>query len=225
MKPQVLITGFSKFPGAPVNPTESLISWLASQDLSRFEADVHFHLFETSYAQVDRDLAELSKQLNPDVVLHFGLDQNATGFKLEAMGKNALHADKPDVDGHCPAARIVDGEASEIAATFPIDLIGEALENKGLKVQHSHDAGGYICNYLLYRTLSKGSWQLPPHFAGFIHVPHLEEHRAVVEGAKGAESLYFMERESLRDGCLAILDVCLEGVGAGVILPVSKSIR
>ncbi|MEP3233290.1 MAG: hypothetical protein ABJO30_10720 [Hyphomicrobiales bacterium] len=212
MKLQVLITGFSKFPGAPVNPTESLIEWLKAQDLSRFNADFHFHLFKTSYAQVDRDLAELSKQLNPDVVLHFGLDQNATGFKLEATGKNALHTDKPDVDGHCPAACISADGASEIPSTFPTRLIGETLKTKGLNAQHSHDAGGYLCNYLLYQTLSTDHWQTPPRFAGFIHVPHLEDDRAVVEGVKGAESLCFMERESLRDGCLVIVDVCLEGL-------------
>ena len=212
MKPQVLITGFSVFPSAPVNPTESLIEWLAAQNLLRFDADFHFHLFKTSYAQVDRDLAELSIQLNPDVVLHFGLDQNAAGFKLEARGKNALHTDKPDVDGHCPAACISADGASEIPSTFPTQLIGETLESKGLNVQHSLDAGGYLCNYLLYQTLGKDCWQTLPRFAGFIHVPHLEDDRAVVESAKGAESLCFMERESLESGCLAIVDVCLAGL-------------
>ena len=215
MKPQVLITGFSIFPSAPVNPTESLIEWLKAQDLSRFDADFHFHLFKTSYAQVDRDLRLLSKRLNPDVVLHFGLDQNAAGFKLEAMGKNALHTDKPDVDGHCPAGVISTSGAKQHPATLPLDAISKRLAGRGQKVQHSTDAGGYLCNYLLYQTLSTDHWQTPPHFAGFIHVPHLEGDRAVVEGAKGAESLCFMERESLQDGCLAIVDVCLEGLAQG----------
>ena len=212
MKPQILITGFSKFPGAPVNPTESLIEWLKAQDLWRFNADFHFYLFKTSYAQVDRDLARLSKQFNPDVVLHFGLDQNAAGFKLEARGKNALHTDKPDVDGHCPAGAISTSGAKEHPATLPLDAISKRLVNGGYKVQHSTDAGGYLCNYLLYQTLSIDHWQTLPRFAGFIHVPHLEDDRAVVEGVKGAESLCFMERESLESGCLAIVDVCLENL-------------
>ena len=210
MKPQVLITGFSKFPGAPVNPTERLIEWLKVQDLSRFDAAFHFHLFKTRYAQVDRDLARLSKQFNPDVVLHFGLDQNAVGFKLEARGKNALHVDKPDVDGHCPAGVISTSGAQEHPATLPLDTISERLVSGGYKVQHSTDAGGYLCNYLLYQTLSSNVWQTPPRQAGFIHVPHVEADRAVVEGMKGGENLCFMERESLESGCLAIVDVCLK---------------
>lgn len=211
MKPQVLITGFSKFPGAPVNPTERLIEWLKVQDLSRFDAAFHFHLFKTSYAKTDHDLVELSKRLNPDVVLHFGLDQNAAGFKLEGRGKNALHDDKPDVDGHCPAAHISADGAHEIASTFPAHLIGERLRDQGFTVQHSTDAGGYLCNYLLYQTLSPNVWQTPPRQAGFIHVPHLEEHRAIVEGMSD-DRLCFMERESLESGCLAIVEVCLENL-------------
>ena len=212
MKPQVLITGFSIFPSAPVNPTEHLIEWLAAHDLSRFDAKFHFHLFKTSYAEVDRDLARLGEQLNPDIVLHFGLDQNAVGFKLETMGKNALHTDKPDVDGHCPAGVISTSGAKEHPATLPLDAISERLVSGGYKVQHSTDAGGYLCNYLLYQTLGKDCWQVPPKVAGFIHVPHVEADRAVVESAKGAESLCFMERESLESGCLAIVDVCLKAL-------------
>ncbi|MEP1441733.1 MAG: hypothetical protein ABJK39_01840 [Hyphomicrobiales bacterium] len=212
MKPQVLITGFSVFPSAPVNPTEALIKWLMAQDLSHLAATFHFHLFKTSYAQVDSDLAMLSRQLNPDVVLHFGLDQNATSFQLESTGRNALHVDKPDVDGICPAACISAGAADEILSTFPTDEIEARLQGQGLAVQRSNDAGGYLCNYLLYQTLSKASWQVPPKQAGFIHVPHLAEHRSIVEGMKGAETLCFLERESLQSGCLAIVEVCLAGL-------------
>ena len=209
MKPQVLITGFSVFPSAPVNPTESLIEWLAAQNLLRFDADFHFHLFKTSYAQVDRDLAELSIQLNPDIVLHFGLDQNATGFKLEAKGRNALHMDKPDVDGYCPEACIsVDG-AREISSTFPTHLIGEALEKKGFTVQRSNDAGGYLCNYLLYRTLSADCWQIPPRYAGFIHVPHLEADHETLAKHCDISAMNYMREDDLHAGIITIIAVCL----------------
>lgn len=209
MKPQVLISGFSVFPSAPVNPTETLIKWLILQDLSHLDAEFHFHLFKTSYAQVDSDLAALSKQLNPDIVLHFGLDQNAIGFKLESMGRNELHVDKPDVDGFCPDASILPDSTDEILSTFPIDEIEARLKRKGFAVQRSEDAGGYLCNYLLYRTLSNLCWQKPPRYAGFIHVPYLVKHCSVV-GEKAAADISFMEWEILHNGCLEIADVCLE---------------
>ena len=210
MKPQVLITGFSVFPSAPVNPTETLIKWLVEQDLSHLEATFHFHLFKTSYAQVDRDLAMLSKQLKPDVVLHFGLDQNAAGFKLETMGRNALHVDKPDVDGVCPPARVLADGADTVSSTFSTDLIEAKLKGKGLAVQRSEDAGGYLCNYLLYQTLSADCWQVPPKLAGFIHVPHLEADQEMLANHCDVSKIAYMNEEDLQAGTLAIIAACLE---------------
>ena len=210
MKPQVLITGFSVFPSAPVNPTEALIKWLGAQDLLQFEAVFHFHLFKTSYAQVDRDLAMLSEQLKPDVVLHFGLDQNAVGFKLETMGRNALHTDKPDVDGVCPSACVLVDGADTVSSTFPTDLIEAKLKGKGLAVQRSEDAGGYLCNYLLYQTLSTGCWQVPPRLAGFIHVPHLDTDQELMANHCDVSTIAYMRKEDLQTGTFAIIAACLE---------------
>ena len=57
----ILITGFGRFPGAPYNPSEPLARTVARRRrpaLAYVKRVVH--IFETSYAAVDRDLPKLS---------------------------------------------------------------------------------------------------------------------------------------------------------------------
>ena len=66
----VLITGFGLFPGAPFNPSAPLARAVAQRRRPAL-ADVRrvLHIFETSYAAVDRDLPKLIATHKPDIVL------------------------------------------------------------------------------------------------------------------------------------------------------------
>ena len=70
----ILITGFGPFPGAPFNPTGPLVRRLAR--LRRpGPGGMKFigHVFETSYAAVDRELPALIAEHRPDALLMFGV--------------------------------------------------------------------------------------------------------------------------------------------------------
>jgi pyroglutamyl-peptidase len=70
----VLITGFGPFPGAPFNPSGGLALALAKKPRAEFAGLRRVtHVFETSYAAVDRDLPKLLARHEPDIVLMFGL--------------------------------------------------------------------------------------------------------------------------------------------------------
>ena len=83
MAPTILITGFGPFPGAPFNPTGPLVAHLARTKLPRTK--IVTHIFETSYAAVDRDLPTLLKRHKPDAVLMFGLASRARIVRINRI--------------------------------------------------------------------------------------------------------------------------------------------
>src|SRR2546421_9450436 len=104
----VLITGFGRFPGAPFNPSGALALALAKRRRPAF-ADVRraVHIFETSYAAVDRDLPTLIARHKPDIVLMFGLAARTPFVRIETRARNTASALFPDVTGVRPAERAI----------------------------------------------------------------------------------------------------------------------
>ena len=99
----VLITGFGPFPGAPYNPSGPLARAVAKRRRPAF-ADVRriLHIFETSYAAVDRDLPKLIAKHKPDIVLMFGLAGRTHFVRIETRARNARSVLFPDVTGFQP---------------------------------------------------------------------------------------------------------------------------
>ena len=55
--PRILVTGFGPFPGAPYNPTETLVERLLRLRRPAFENITRIgHVFPVTYAAVDREL-------------------------------------------------------------------------------------------------------------------------------------------------------------------------
>jgi pyroglutamyl-peptidase len=176
IRPRILVTGFSVFPGAPVNPTEKLIAALrADPGLLPAAADIRLEILPVEYGVVPGLLETFGREFAPDIAIHFGLSAKATGFTLERLARNEIAANRADNSGIQPrAARIIDG-AGDFASTLPLNAIHGALAAAGLPVAWSDDAGGYLCNYLFYLSLSGDFPAFAPEFSGFVHVPPLKE--------------------------------------------------
>src|ERR1043166_3045986 len=102
----VLITGFGRFPGAPFNPSAPLARAVARRRRPAFAGVQRVvHIFETSYASVDRDLPKLLAQHKPDIVLMFGLAGRTNFVRIETRARNARSVLFPDVAGYRPAER------------------------------------------------------------------------------------------------------------------------
>lgn len=167
----ILITGFGPFPGAPFNPTVKLV-----HDLARLRrpalADVRLigHVFETSYAAVERDLPALIAQHKPDALLMFGLHGRAKTIRIETRARNAL-ALLPDASGKVLRRGVIepDGPSSRAMPIPAQRLLAAARAARG-KAVLSRDAGRYLCNYLCWRAREAadgGGTRL----AAFVHVP------------------------------------------------------
>ena len=174
--PTILITGFGPFPGAPFNPTEKLV-----RDLARLRrpalADVKLvgHVFETSYAAVERDLPALIAAHKPDALLMFGLHGRAKTIRIETRARNAL-ALLPDASGKILRHGTIepDGPSSR-AMPIPAQRLLAAARAARSKAVLSRDAGRYLCNYLCWRAREAVNPD-SPRLAAFVHVPPVPRH-------------------------------------------------
>ena len=201
-RPAVLLTGFGPFPGVAANETERLVPALAATARAAFKDHTfHHEILPTEWTTAPKRLAALLTALKPALALHFGVAQDAPGFRIECEGHNACRL-APDARGDMPPflSLIADGRPFQ-TATIPVEEIVHRLRNLGFPAFTSSDAGGYLCNAVLYHSLSVAE-RGPSRFrAGFVHLP------ADLSGPP----LTF--GDALR-GSLEILTICLKSLPA-----------
>ncbi|MGM4906638.1 pyroglutamyl-peptidase I [Tardiphaga sp. 866_E4_N2_1] len=177
--PRILITGFGPFPGALFNPTQALVRKLATLRRPAF-ADITriAHIFDVTYAAVDRELPELIARHRPDALLMFGLAARTPYIRIETRARNAVSMLWPDADG-TPVRRasIVPGADAQMFGPHTARLFRVALTS-GAAVRSSRDAGRYLCNYLSWRSIEASRAPGGPHLAAFVHVPLLAQDTA-----------------------------------------------
>ena len=114
---RVLLIGFGPFPGAPLNPSALLVKSLARRRRPAFAEIVRTsHVFTTTYAAVDRDLAKL-REIGADIVLMFGLAGRRRHLCIETRARNAVSLLFPDASGFRPQRGVIAlGEPARCAA-------------------------------------------------------------------------------------------------------------
>lgn len=166
--PTILITGFGPFPSAPYNPTIKLVETLARIErpaLAGFR--IVGHVFETSYAAVDRDLPALLDTHKPDALLMFGLAAGTKYIRIETRAQNKLTV-FPDATGVVRHDSVIAASAPRARPMpAPQRKLLSAARAAGAPAKLSRDAGRYLCNYLCWRATETGA----PKLAAFVHVP------------------------------------------------------
>jgi len=172
MAPRLLVTGFTPFPGAAVNPTEALVAALP-RALSRagVACDLATAILPVDWRALPARLEALGRSHRPDLAVHFGLDADASGFRLERRALNRVAPLRPDNRGHCPTSDRLGAGPDEVASGLPLAAIAAALQEAGLPVEWSDDAGAYLCNAAFWFACSGTLAAYRPRRAGFIHVP------------------------------------------------------
>jgi len=187
---KLLLTGFGPFPGAPENPTGSLIRALKRKLRSHPSVQVDTHVFRTTYAAVDRDLPRLLAKTKPHALLMFGLATRSRGLRVETQARNRI-ARHPDAAGVVPTARkIADGAPQTLPIRAPKAALLRAAKSGALPARFSVNAGDYLCNYLYWRALETakrgGPKRAGPSRAVFVHVPLVD-----TQGKAGATHTLF----------------------------------
>jgi pyroglutamyl-peptidase len=204
----VLITGFGPFPTVPVNATMRLVPELAQAAARRFAGvRIASAVLATEWVAAPRQLDALLADIEPDLVLHFGVSSRARGFEVEARAHNSC-LQSPDAAGDLPpAAAVRDGGTEFMAASLPVQHVVARLRRRGIPAFASRDAGGYLCNATLYHSLGCAR-DKPGRRVGFIHIPAtLGRPGGANRGRVGACALTW---EQAHTGGLEILAACLQ---------------
>lgn len=213
-RPIILLTGFGPFPGAPRNASSMLAEELSRAAVRRLPGfAVHAETLPTEWRAGPARLSELLTELQPAVAIHFGVSHRARGFVVETRGRNERD-DIVDACGEAPGDACVAQEGpSEMPATLPTGLIVERLRRLGVPVQLSRDAGGYLCNAILYHSLTdarrRDTGAIGPR-RGFIHIPDKLTGTRVLGSRRAAASA--LHWDDAVQGGLEILSICA-GVG------------
>lgn len=166
----VLLTGFGPFPGMPENASAALVRALSARARVAFK-NYRFHaaILPTEWHAAPERVSALISKLRPALALHFGVAKDAEGFRIETRGLNQCRM-TADAAGRLPPAPVLIADAPEYYGTaLPLDGIVGRLRELQLPVSTSDDAGGYLCNSVLYHTLHGSA---PVAFkAGFVHIP------------------------------------------------------
>lgn len=170
--PRLFVTGFGPFPNAPDNPTEALVKALAGEPPQAFgAAALRAVVLPTEYRRSWQKLRRTTACFAPDVVVHFGLSHNADRIRIERSAHRYCSSDLADASGYAPRSGL--GRRSDpdlLQSTLPVDTIVEQLEDSGFPAAASDNAGPYVCNATLYRSLLAAPEGLQ-RLIGFVHVP------------------------------------------------------
>ena len=199
---RVLITGFGSFPGAPFNPTGSLVARLEKLRRPALDGVERFsHIFRVTYSDVDRDLPRLLSEHRPDVLLMFGLAARTRYVRIETRARNAITTIWPDA-GHTRVGlgKIAAGGKDALNFGPHTQRLLRAALQTDVDARSSRDAGRYLCNYLCWRAIEASASARTPPLAAFVHVPLVP--RGTVSHRKGVERVSF---EQLADAGEAIL--------------------
>ena len=154
---RVLVTGFEPFGENDVNPSALIAEALEGV------------ILPVSYERAADELRRAVGERLPDLVVCFGLAVDRTAITVERYAHNLDEASTTDNDGAAGSGSPIDATGPlALASTLPVDEIVAALRAEEIPADVSRDAGGYLCNHVLYALLRSGTR------GGFVHLPPLD---------------------------------------------------
>lgn len=204
----ILLTGFGPFPGVGENASQRLVSKLAHLAARRFSAHrVVARILPTEWERAPARLEDLYHRERPKLVLHFGVSPQATSYVIETQAHNACKS-AADAAGALPRdSAVVRGGPDTLPARFPSGEIVQRLLALKVPAVTSTDAGRYLCNAILYRSLVCAEQIVEPDAVGFLHIPHVIP-PALLKSRADPDALRFDWGTALIGG-LEIIRTCL----------------
>lgn len=167
----VLLTGFGPFPGVPANASAELARGAVRSARRAFPAFRFVAaVLPTEWHRAPELVATLQNRFRPCLALHLGVASGELGIRLETCAKNVCRS-SPDAAGLLPISTslCIDGPA-ERRANIKNAEIAALLQARGTRCTISGDAGGYLCNAVLYQSLASAEAR-GCGAVGFVHIP------------------------------------------------------
>jgi pyroglutamyl-peptidase len=187
-RPRVLITGFGPFPGVPDNPSSWLAQALAQRPPAECRDDLHVRVLPTEW-QATTLMRDFYADLQPTLMIHFGLDQRGKSLRIERSAHNRARR-RADACGALPLSPAIHANGPDrIDTAVPVPTLAAHLRRLGLPATASRSAGSYLCNFLYYHSLA---WAHRNRcHALFVHIPHVGSRGSMSEAAvlRGAQEI------------------------------------
>lgn len=144
-----LITGFSPFRGAKLNPARQMAHHVAPL-VGAEVVDV-----PTTFGGASAALHAHMAGRTPSSILMLGRAASEPGVRLEQFGRRDATSPHPDNDGVVGRGPHVVGGPVSLPTTVDLQAVYDDVTIKvpGSRPHISTDAGGYVCNALYYETL------------------------------------------------------------------------
>ena len=170
---KVLITGFDKFGGESINPSNLCVNSLPDV-IDNIE--IKKITLPTVFKDSSRVLEENIDLFSPNIVICIGQAGGRSKITPERIAINIDDARIPDNIGNSPIDETIrkDGENAYFS-TLPIKAIVDELNKNNIPSTISNTAGTFVCNHIMYESLYLTSTKYPNIKAGFIHIPYIEE--------------------------------------------------
>jgi pyroglutamyl-peptidase len=169
---RILITGFEPFGGYRNNPSQQLVEYVNHKHNKDIPGTIlrGVTLPVAYYACWDMLHKEIDA-FHPDYILSFGYSPGNNRIALERLANN-YDGGLADNNSMTHSGEIIKNGTAHYISTLPLVKISQSLTSKGLPVDISDNAGGYLCNHIFYQVLHFSSGN-PGLRAGFIHIPDL----------------------------------------------------
>jgi len=171
-RPRLLVCGFGPFPQSPDNPSGLTIRRLEGDGWTPEGADALYAVLPTQWSQAPQTALEAANRGNAAAILLVGVAVHAAAFRVETTARNRASIVHADAAGALWPRPSIDKDGPEsLSVTAPTEAMRAAIDERGLPVHLSDDAGDYLCNFVLYRLLAEAG--VRP--VGFVHVPQIGE--------------------------------------------------
>ncbi|XP_029094753.1 pyroglutamyl-peptidase 1-like protein isoform X2 [Monodon monoceros] len=133
------------------------------------EVELRILQLPVDYREVKQRVTRIWEDLQPQLVVHVGVDPTAKAIFLEQCGKNWGYGDA-NIRGFHPERGVCLPDGPEVIASG-VSMRAVSYRRavvKGVEVAFSRDAGRYVCDYTYYLSLHHGNG-----CAALVHVPPL----------------------------------------------------
>lgn len=158
---EIILTGFGPFGDISSNPTEKLINSLKDELQDKL---YQLYVLPVSY-DFCSSWSEEHISDSTSLIIHFGVSAKSNVIQLERTGKNIIGS-SADVNGKAPQRKILESGPEEIQSKLDLESVQKELGEKGFNCEVSDNAGDYLCNFILYKSL-----MIAPEKSLFVHVP------------------------------------------------------
>jgi len=196
---KILVTGFEPFLSLTRNPSKEVLPML-EKEVKR--GSLKTMVLPVVFDQVFDPVKEAIEDFKPDVILHLGVAESRDKISLERVAINIKDARGVDNLGNQPVDEpILKRRASAYFSTLPLRKLEAILKDANIPVEISNSAGTYVCNNIMYHTLSYLEEEKLDVMAGFIHLPMMKDQD------KGTNKS--MELSMIKEGIMRMIEYFL----------------